>query len=241
MAKTAKSEKSESARRGYHHGDLRNALIEAAAQLALDGGPESVTIRAAARAVGVTPTAAYRHFAGHEELVEAAKQQAMEHLTGAMAAEIRSRPDIDDRTLRALSDFAAIGRGYLNFALDHPGLFRTAFSRGGPLLPPPEEQTAESPFRKLVDAMDELVNVGYLPAERRPLAELTAWSMVHGLAMLVLEGPLREIDEQTRHQVLLRSIEIMGSGLSGSPLPAELRAVLADLAGDLDSDGEHTP
>jgi len=62
-----------SAKRGYHHGDLRNALGEAAAQLAKEGGPESVTVRAAARLVGVTPTAAYRHCTGHSELVAQAK------------------------------------------------------------------------------------------------------------------------------------------------------------------------
>jgi AcrR family transcriptional regulator len=67
---------SSAGKRGYHHGDLRNALVAAAAELAAKGGPQSVTIRAAAREVGVTPTAAYRHFAGHEDLLNAAKECA---------------------------------------------------------------------------------------------------------------------------------------------------------------------
>lgn len=231
VAQTAKPEKPESGRRGYHHGDLRNALIEAAAQLALDGGPESVTIRAAARAVGVTPTAAYRHFAGHEDLLHAAKTQAMDGLTQAMNEQIRGLPDIADRTVRALSNFAAVGRGYLDFAFGHPGLFRTAFSRGGPVLPPLDQQPTDSPFVKLVEAMDELVNVGYLPADRRPMAEITAWSLVHGLAMLVTDGPLREIDESSRREALLRSMEILAAGLTNGPMPDELHTVIVDLVG----------
>src|SRR5690242_15991484 len=68
------------ARATYHHGDLRNALIGAAADLAERGGPDAVTIRAAAREVGVTPTAAYRHFAGQADLVDAAKAEALQRM-----------------------------------------------------------------------------------------------------------------------------------------------------------------
>src|ERR1700754_1696419 len=121
-------EVSGSAKRAYHHGDLRNALISAAAEPAAGGGPGSVSIRAAARQVGVTPTAAYRHFAGHEELVSAATDCALDELSAAMQKELAVRPESDDPVLYALGSFAAIGRGYLAFARAEPGLFRTVFS-----------------------------------------------------------------------------------------------------------------
>ncbi|HEV7626499.1 MAG TPA: helix-turn-helix domain-containing protein, partial [Streptomyces sp.] len=80
---------SRSARAGksaYHHGDLRNALIEAATDLARDGGPEAIVLRAVARRVGVSPTAAYRHFAGQAELLHAVKELGQQRLTESMEA-----------------------------------------------------------------------------------------------------------------------------------------------------------
>lgn len=213
-------------RSGYHHGDLRNALIGAAAELARTGGPDSVTIRAAARAVGVTPTAAYRHFAGHEELLRAAKEQAMESLGAAMNAELARVPETGDRLRRGVCAVAAIGRGYLNFAWAEPGLFRTAFAGGATLIP---FHTAR-PFQRLVELLDELVEAGFLPAERRPMAEVAAWAAVHGLAMLYLEGPLRDVGEEARRQALERTVEVVLEGLGGCALSAELRADIAEFA-----------
>lgn len=213
-------------RSGYHHGDLRNALIAAAAELARSGGPDSVTIRAAARAVGVTPTAAYRHFAGHEDLLRAAKEKAMESLGAAMNAELTRVPETGDRVRRAVCAVAAIGRGYLDFAWAEPGLFRTAFSAGAGVI----DFRAARPFQRLVETMDELAEAGYLPAERRPMAEVSAWASVHGLAMLFLEGPLRDVGEQDRQRALERTVEVVLEGLGGRALSAELRADLAEFA-----------
>ncbi|WP_158883853.1 TetR/AcrR family transcriptional regulator [Amycolatopsis anabasis] len=213
-------------RTAYHHGDLRNALIAAAAELAQSGGPASVTIRAAAKTVGVTPTAAYRHFAGHEELLAAAKERALELLAESMNAELARLPEIADPVLRALVNLAAIGRGYLNFADAEPGLFRTCFAHGMAMSPSPRRARENKPFLRLNEAMDDLVAAGYLPAERRPMAEVTVWSVVHGLATLYLDGPLRAAEEGARDQALERSVEIITVGLGGAPLPAEFAAML---------------
>ncbi|MFF5987404.1 TetR/AcrR family transcriptional regulator [Prauserella flavalba] len=217
-------------RAAYHHGDLRNALIEAAARLAAEGGPGAVTIRAAARAVGVTPTAAYRHFAGHEQLLDAAKDEAMVRMNDSMLTELAQRTPSPDRIAAALGNLAAIARGYLNFALAQPGLFRTAFCAVGHVLPPPDQQAEYSPFRTLVAALDDLVAAGYLPPERRPMAEFGAWSMAHGLAMLLLDGPLRELDAQAREEIVVRSLVIFAEGLGGGGLSGELRAVVVAAA-----------
>ncbi|TNC25442.1 TetR/AcrR family transcriptional regulator [Amycolatopsis alkalitolerans] len=213
-------------RTGYHHGDLRNALIRAAADLAQSGGPASVTIRAAARAVGVTPTAAYRHFAGHEELLHAAKEEAMERLSAAMSEVLTRVPETEDRVRRAVCAVAAIGRGYLNFAQAEPGLFRTAFAAAADV---PAFATTR-PFLRLVEALDELAAAGYLPAERRPMAEIAAWSSVHGLAMLCLDGPLRSVGSDQRRQAMGRVVEVVMEGLGGRALSPGLRADILEFA-----------
>ncbi len=214
-------------KRGYHHGDLRNALVAAAAELAAKGGPGSVTIRAAAREVGVTPTAAYRHFAGHEELLTAAKTRALEELTSAMTKALAARPGSDgDPERTALARFGAFGRGYLKFAQDEPGLFHTVFAPAANDEPPPFERTETSPFQLLVSALDDLVDVGYLSPERRPSTEFTAWAMVHGLATL-LDGPLADLSESMRDEVIVRSMLVLGHGLKGTGLDEKQETMLA--------------
>lgn len=188
-----------------------------------------MTIRAAARAVGVTPTAAYRHFAGHEELLEAAKERAMELLTASMNAALDRLDPVDDPAEQGLSRLAAIGQGYFAFALAEPGLFRTAFT-GGISPMPMEEIEDANPFRKLVVAIDDLAAAGYLPAERRPMAEFAAWAAMHGLAMLHLDGPLSGAPREARELALERTIEIISEGLGGAALPEPTRAVLRRVA-----------
>ncbi|HEU5474827.1 MAG TPA: TetR/AcrR family transcriptional regulator [Actinophytocola sp.] len=212
-------------KRGYHHGDLRNALGDAAARLARDGGPESVTVRAAARLAGVTPTAAYRHFAGHGELLAEAKQQCMAQLGAAIEKELRARPPLADRAHRAVRDLAVAGRAYIDFAVAEPGLFRTAFTQGGAILD--KEHLETSPFGQLVRLIDRLVEVGYLPERRRPLAEVAAWSAVHGLAHLLLDGPLRDASADTKDEAIARTILAMERGLCGAAgLSPELEEIV---------------
>jgi AcrR family transcriptional regulator len=220
-------EPSAPAKRGYHHGDLRNALVTAAAELAAKGGPTSVTIRAAAREVGVTPTAAYRHFAGHEDLLKAAKEYALAELTEAMNKEVAERRPSHDPVHRVLTRLGAIGRGYIVFARAQPGLFRTVFSPEGPVLPPPEDEEGRGPFLMLLSSLDELVEVGYLNPAHRPMAEVAAWSMVHGLAAL-LDGPLRNLPEPEQDRAIMRSMVMMWHGLGGNGMTPELEASLIE-------------
>jgi AcrR family transcriptional regulator len=221
-------ESSASGKRGYHHGDLRNALIAAAAELAAKGGPQSVTIRAAAREVGVTPTAAYRHFGGHEELLTAAKECALDELTTAMHAEVEARAHpTGDPTHDALVRLGAIGRGYLAFARAEPGLFRTVFSPDSPVLPLRDEHQRSSPFRMLIEAVDELVRVGYLSRDRRATAELASWSIIHGLATL-FDGPLRDVPEDVREETVARTMLTLAHGLKGNGMTPELENLLVE-------------
>jgi AcrR family transcriptional regulator len=222
---------SESAKRGYHHGDLRNALVAAAAKLAEQSGPQAVTVRAAARAAGVTPTAAYRHFENHEQLLSAAKDEAQERMANAMLTQVRALPENEDPVRSALSNLSAIARGYIQFATTEPGLFRTAFvPDGGKVVEGEPFDPDDMSYRLLVDGLDRLVEVGHLSPEFRPYAEITAWSAVHGFAMLVIEGPLKAWSQDTLDAAMARMFGILVRGLTGNALSDQLAAdVLADV------------
>jgi AcrR family transcriptional regulator len=211
------------ARARYHHGDLRNALLRAAAELAENDGPQAVTIRAAARKVGVTPTAAYRHFSGHDELLSAVKDEAIASLSRAMRHYLDQVPDGDDPVLAAVRRAMALGRGYVRFAMSEPGLFRTAFVR--PSAPPPEKaERPEDPYGLLARALDELVKVGYLAADQRPMAEFAAWAPVHGLAVMMIDGELGELPEAERELAVRRTLEMVARGLAGGEHCEPLRS-----------------
>lgn len=200
-------------RETYHHGDLRNALIAAGAKLAERGGPDAVGVRAAAREVGVTPTAAYRHFANAAELEGAVKSRCLEIMANHIGTELAKLPETGDPAQDAVARLMAVGRGYVQAALSEPGMFRTAFSHRGVEgragLPPRDDTT----FGLLSGALDDLVAVGYLPPERRPYAEVPAWSAVHGLSYLLLDGPLRNAPDEIREQAIERTLDMAVRGL----------------------------
>jgi len=203
----------------YHHGDLRNALVRAAADLAERGGPDAVTIRAAAREVGVTPTAAYRHFAGQAELLDAAKHEALDRMA-AMILEVLGDPPADaDPVQAALHRMRAGGRGYVRFALAQPGLFRTAFCRSehDDLENAGERLAAAPPHAFLTASLDELVKVGWLDPALRPNAETPAWAAVHGLCLLLLDGPYRSLADDERETLIDATLEMLLRGLAGGP------------------------
>lgn len=215
-----------SSRTSYHHGDLRNALARAAAELATSGGPDAVTIRGAAREVGVTPTAAYRHFANQSDLLEAARSLAMDGMVAAMADFLRQVPDDGDPVARAIGRLESTGRGYIRFALQEPGIFRTCFT--GRLREPEGEEEPPgmgdpAPYALLGEMLDELVEVGYLAPEDRPGAEAGPWAAVHGLAMLLIDGPLKDMTEAEREAALDRTLEMTIRGLATGPNAAPAR------------------
>jgi AcrR family transcriptional regulator len=226
-------------KRGYHHGDLRNALITAAAELAQKGGgPTSVTIRAAAREVGVTPTAAYRHFANHDELLDATKDRAIELMGMHMHAELVKRKPVGDPVRAALSRLAAVGRGYLSFAHAEPGLFRTVFAPGGSVMEADTQREDDNPFQMLLACLDELVAVGYLAPSNRELAEVSTWAIVHGLAML-FDGPLRAMPEEVRGSAIVHGMLTLGHGLAANALTPEQEKLLAvEMRGGLEGRDE---
>ncbi|MGP3985014.1 TetR/AcrR family transcriptional regulator [Streptomyces sp. KR80] len=210
----------------YHHGDLRNALIEAAVGLATDGGPERVVLREAARRVGVSPTAAYRHFTGHGDLLYEVKVRGQQALAASMAAAVHDLPRPDgpeDPGDEAARRTAAIGLGYVRFAVDNPGLYRVAFCRTDPVegddrgftgLTAPADGPEFSAFRLLTETLDGLEAAGRIRPENRPAAEVAAWSAVHGLSLLILDGPLARLSAEERDAVVERTLTTVVAGLT---------------------------
>jgi AcrR family transcriptional regulator len=218
------------ARKTYRHGDLRRALIEAGVELAREGGPTAVVLREATRRAGVSPNAAYRHFADRQDLLAAVcsacqaqvalaieAEQAAQHPAWHPQSAVPGATDGASRLADARSRLRAVGVGYLRFALTEPGLFQTAFSAS------PDMEGAGSaaragnsgltPCQLLSAALDGLAAAGGLPPDRRPRAEFLAWSAVHGLAVLLIDGPLRSIDAELRGDLIRRVIDMVEHGL----------------------------
>ena len=205
-------------RKTYHHGDLRHALLESGVQLAREGGPDAVVLREATRRVGVVPNAAYRHFANHEELLQAVRSAAWSAMAVTIEEELATLPRSGQAIELAGAGLRAIGAGYLRFARSETGLFRTIFSSAFDRPPgsPDPAKTGRSgltPFQLLGAALDRLVEVGVLPAQRRPGAEFLAWSAVHGMALLVIDGPMRDLPQGLVQTMEKRLLEMVEKGL----------------------------
>jgi len=205
----------------YRHGDLRRALLEAGIALARDGGPDAVVLREATRRAGVVPNAAYRHFSNREELLQAVRLDALSKLAVAMEREVNGVQRRGRRSAEvARACLRALGIGYIRFARTEPGLFRMfrMFGNSGEPRnggdPASAGASGMTPIELLNDGLDKLVETGVLAADRRPGAEYLAWSAVHGLAMLVTDGPLRNMTAAELDLISQRMVQMMVSGIS---------------------------
>jgi AcrR family transcriptional regulator len=170
--------------RGYHHGNLREALIRAALDLIARKGPAGFTFAEAARAAGVSPAAPYRHFRDRDDLlIDIARRGFDQFAKGLAAAWDEGRPD-------AFTAFERLGRAYLEFARTEPAYYSAMFEAGVPLEAHAElRESGERAFAVLRTAAEKLI--ARLPAERRPPALMMAlhiWAMSHGIAALFGRG-----------------------------------------------------
>ena len=177
-----------SGRRGYHHGNLREALIEAALDLIAAKGPAGFTIAEAARQAGVSPAAPYRHFRDADAMLAEVALRGFdlfaERLTQAWNG---GRPD----ALRAFED---VGKAYLAFARNQPAYYAAMFDSNVAIEAHPElAAAADRAFAVLREAADQLVATA--PRERRPpplMVALHVWALSHGIASLfVRQSPSR--------------------------------------------------
>ena len=192
----------------YHHGDLRAALVEAAVAAAREGGEAAVGLNRLAAGVGVSASAAYRHFPGGlPDLLVAVGDVARRELAERVALRIGQAEPSDDPVEAAQRRFRASGLAYVEYVLEQPGLFQVACRHD-------EGRSGDAdPYALLAQCVDALVDVGVLPASRRPDAPAAAWAAVHGLALLLTEGPLRRLPPARRAAVVDRTLDVVQRGL----------------------------
>jgi AcrR family transcriptional regulator len=204
-------------RKTFRHGDLRNALVTAGLEMAKAGGPNAVVLREATRQAGVSPNAAYRHFANQSALLDGVRSACLSQLAAAIEDEMKKcRPGRDPQAF-ARRSLRAVGMAYLGFAMKEPGMFRTAFSVPPAVHSPDPTNTASmglNPFQLLSLALDRMQQSGLLKGKSRQGAEYLAWSTVHGLALLVLEGPLHAMPRQMVLALGERLVAMVERGLS---------------------------
>ncbi|GAA6192432.1 TetR/AcrR family transcriptional regulator [Phaeobacter sp. NW0010-22] len=167
-------------KRGYHHGNLRQALIESALVLIEQKGPTGFTLSEAAKAAGVTPAAVYRHFKGREDLIAEAARQGFDIFADLMQyAYDKGQPS-------SLAAFEATGRAYLAFARRYPGHYISMFESGISVNCTPELATSAQRAKGVLErAAAELSE--HIPAEKRPPASMFSahiWAMSHGVVEL---------------------------------------------------------
>ena len=167
-------------KRGYHHGNLREALVQAALDLIAEKGPGGFTFADAARSAGVSSAAPYRHFRDRDALLADVARRGFEQFSAALErAWDGGRPE-------PVSAFENMGRAYLAFARDEPAFYSAMFEAGIALDSDPAlRQAADQSFAVLRRAAETLS--GLLPKDQRPPAGMMSyhiWALSHGIASL---------------------------------------------------------
>ena len=195
-------------KKSYHHGNLAESLLEAVDELATKFGLEAVTLRACAKIVGVSPSSAFRHYADKRSLLTAFATTALDQLSESMDIAKKLAVDKDE------NEFAAVGLAYIEFALDKPAFFRAMW----------REETTYTNDEHYIAATKRLSShlqggFGETIADDDPDSfsseELLAWSSVHGLANLFVDGPVAK-DQSKAEKMNLAAAMIKTLGLAFS-------------------------
>lgn len=214
---SVKTNKTPITRSTYRHGDLKRALLEAGIALARDGGPDAIVIREVTRRVGVAPNAAYRYYANRQKLLEAVRAASLSALAVFMENELAKLRGEKNAADLARANLRAVGTGYLRFAVKETGLFRTAFATSDEVEGDADLAKAGksglNPFQLLGAALDKLVDAEVLAADHRISAEYFAWAAVHGLAVLAIDGPLRNLNQKQFDELGQRLLDMVEKGL----------------------------
>lgn len=171
-------------KRGYHHGNLREALVEGCLRLIAEKGPNGFTLSEAAREAGVTPAAVYRHFEGRDDLIAEAARQGYEMFADLLEhAWEKGQPS-------ALASFEATGRAYLAFARKFPGHYVAMFESGISVQRTPELARAS---RRSMEIMERAARdlSQHIPLGKRPppaMFSAHVWALSHGVVELFARG-----------------------------------------------------
>lgn len=200
---------------GYHHGDLARALVLAATQLVVQGGPAALTLREAARLAGVSVAAPYRHFADREALLAAVLAEGFDGLAAHTEAARQSAPD-------ALAALRSVGLAYVEFAAAHPSVYRLMFGpecdkASHPGLLAAGERARGVLVRAVVDAQA----AGRVAPGPPDMVALAGWAICHGLASLHVDGLLAGTIPMPIDRAAQALVDMLLAGATrGAPAPA---------------------
>jgi AcrR family transcriptional regulator len=200
-------------KRGYHHGNLREALIAAARTLLAERGPEGFTLVDAARAAGVSPAAPYRHFRDREALLQAVALEGFREFGARQAGALAGQPD-------PVSAFRAMGLAYLAFAEDEPGAYAAMFAaRAAPGSSGPQP-AGESGFEALLRGLRPLIGDPPPPGVDPVGLACQVWALSHGVATLSVGGRLEHGFGVSPRHLLIEGIERLVRGALPAARPS---------------------
>src|SRR5215472_10655963 len=187
MARLAHPRAGKKSAKPYHHGNLRRALLDEALRTIQMHGVEHLTLRTVGERLGVYRSALYRHSADKQSLQATVGKEGFRMLRQAIA-------DAWERNGRGRVGFQAMGKAYVQFAVEHPSHYRVMF--GGFIESAVKDDhfvaEAKAAFQVLVDVLVEQQNAGDIRRDDPPLMARFVWALVHGTAMLAIDGQLPE-------------------------------------------------
>jgi AcrR family transcriptional regulator len=203
------------AKNTYHHGNLRQCLLDAAIELIKEEGINELSLRQVAKRVGVSHNAPYRHFEDKDALLAAVAVQGFQSLQIAMEAVQQNRP------LNSAQRLEAIGIAYVQFALAHPFYYRLMFGdyRCHLSQDPTLAEAAQQSFMVLVNTIREGQVAGLFRSADPVAMARVAWSLVHGQAMLALDNKLQVSSQEEFEAFLKFSSQMLLQGLASNSAP----------------------
>lgn len=173
------------AKTSYHHGDLRNSLVSAGLKILREEGLDALSLRRVAREAEVSAAAPYRHFKDKQALMAAISETGFRELRSMLVAANEQQP----------GDLDHSGAAYLTFAQKHPEQYRLMFTHNLMCSDEVEESLKDSSsdaFGALVETIETGIQNGRIADTQSPNLALAAWSLVHGIAMLLIDGILTD-------------------------------------------------
>ncbi|MEO0565223.1 MAG: TetR/AcrR family transcriptional regulator [Chloroflexota bacterium] len=174
----------------YHHGNLREEILRVSVDILQEEGVGAITMRSIAERIGVSHSAAYRHFKGKDALLSAIAQQGYEQLTARLYAVYNSSE------LPIGETFRQMGVTYITYAIENPAQYRLMY--GSDAVDRRSDPALATAARKLARAVLEMINLcqqrGSLKSENTRELSHAVWSLSHGAAMLVIDGHIRVSD-----------------------------------------------
>lgn len=194
------------AKRGYHHGNLREALVGAARQLLAERGPEGFSLVDAARLAGVSPAAPYRHFRDKDALLAAVAVEGFEEFARRQSGALKGHSD-------PIAAFRAMGLAYLAFAHDNPGSYLAMFAmQRDRATISPEQAPRDSGFEALMASLKPLIGDPPPPGVNPIALACQVWALCHGVAMLSAKGMLQDRFGMKPQELLLEGVERLVRG-----------------------------